>query len=290
MKSVSWQDRIRGAYAQLRPSEQKVAAFFLEHPGQISEMNIAAVAEAAGVSEPTVLRCVKALGCKGFKDFKRHLAAGSAAQPDSFDLMGGIHLSPWDRIEDLPLRTISTQREALDALLRSLDPALLKKAAGMLADAQNINIFSVENSETAAADLQVKLNFLGLCCSHFTDPYLQQISAGHMRQGDTAVAFSRSGRSIDTVKALKTARRAGAATIAVTGFDEAVLSKYADLTLLTGAPAQTVYGNAIFSRVTDIAVVDMLYMAIILSDYDRFSANLDKSGRVIADRGYPPER
>ena len=31
------------------------------------------------------------------------------------------------------------------------------------------------------------------------------------------------------------------------------------------------YGKAIFSRVADLAVVDMLYMAVILSDYERFS-------------------
>lgn len=35
-----------------------------------------------------------------------------------------------------------------------------------------------------------------------------------------------------------------------------------------------------------LAVVDLLYMGIILSDYERFSRNLDRSGQVIADRGY----
>ena len=77
-----------------------------------------------------------------------------------------------------------------------------------------------------------------------------------------------------------------AATIAVTGERTALLSRYADLTLSVGGGAQTVYGNAIFSRVADLAVVDMLYMGIILSDYERFSRNLDRSGQVIADRGY----
>ena len=71
----------------------------------------------------------------------------------------------------------------------------------------------------------------------------------------------------------------------MTGERTALLSRYADLTLSVGGGAQTVYGNAIFSRVADLAVVDMLYMGIILSDYERFSRNLDRSGQVIADRG-----
>ena len=41
-----------------------------------------------------------------------------------------------------------------------------------------------------------------------------------------------------------------------------------------------------FATALGLAVVDMLYMGIILSDYERFSRNLDRSGQVIADRGY----
>ena len=39
-----------------------------------------------------------------------------------------------------------------------------------------------------------------------------------------------------------------------------------------------------FSRVADTALVDMLYMGVILSDYGRFSTALDESGRMIRDR------
>ena len=136
----------------------------------------------------------------------------------------------------------------------------------------------MENSCAPASDLLTKLTYLGLRCRFCTDAYLQQISAAHLRKGDVAVAFSRSGRSVDTVKALRLAKKAGAATIAVTGERTALLSRYADLTLSVGGGGQTVYGNAIFSRVADLAVVDMLYMGIILSDYERFSRNLDRSG------------
>ena len=59
--------------------------------------------------------------------------------------------------------------------------------------------------------------------------------------------------------------------------------------LSTGGQALSIYGTAIFSRIPDLAVVDLLYMGIIQSDYERFSHNLDKSGAVIADRGYETE-
>ena len=64
----------------------------------------------------------------------------------------------------------------------------------------------------------------------------------------------------------------------------APLASWADVTLLTGRDSHTIYGNAIFSRVADTALVDMLYMGVILSGYGRFSTALDESGRMIRDR------
>ncbi|MGI6212013.1 MAG: MurR/RpiR family transcriptional regulator [Anaerovoracaceae bacterium] len=279
-----WKDRVLRAYSTLRPSEQKVAAFFLEHEDDAEKMNIREVAEAIGVSEPTVLRCVRGLGYKGFKDFKRKMNQDSDSS-ESFEMMRNMHLRPWDRIEELPLREISTLREALDNVLKSVETETLATAADQIAGARVIDVYGVENSNAAAEDFVVKMTYLGLRCRYYKDPYLQLISAVHLEESDLAIAFSRSGCSIDTVKATMLAHRAGAQTIAVTGRRESVISHYADITLLAGLDEQFAYGNAIFSRVTDMTIVDLLYMSVILSDYDRFSKNLDRSGRVIADRG-----
>ena len=147
----------------------------------------------------------------------------------------------------------------------------------------------MENSCAPAGDLLTKLTYLGLCCRMNTDAYLQQIGAAHLGVADVAVAFSHSGCSMDTVKALKLAQKAGAGTIAITSRKNPLLARYADVCLCTGGEEAVIYGTAIFSRIPDLAVVDLLYMGIIQSDYERFSRSLDKSGAVIADRGHPEE-
>ena len=60
--------------ASLRPSEQKVAAFVASDPHAAMRMSISVLAQAANVSEPTVLRFCRALGYKGFIDFKLGMA------------------------------------------------------------------------------------------------------------------------------------------------------------------------------------------------------------------------
>ena len=64
-----------------------------------------------------------------------------------------------------------------------------------------------------------------------------------------------------------------------------MISKYADLTLCTSHD-QYLYGDAIFSRTSQIAIVDMIYMGILLSDYDAYAKQLDKSSRIIQDKAY----
>lgn len=288
-RSISWEDRVRGAYAALRPSEQKVADIILRQIGVIPRLTIGQLAQQAGVSEPTVLRCVRALGFRGYRELKDALLQKESVKGQKgggFDYLSGFELQPWERVEDLPLKALITQREMLGETLKSVAAKDLEAAVTVLAAARFIDIYGVENSCAAASDLLTKLTYLGLTCRMNTDAYLQQIGAVHLAKGDAAVAFSHSGRSADTVKALKLAKKAGAVTIAVYSEKDSVLGQYADICLRVGGGSGAIYGNAIFSRVADLAMVDMLYMGVILSDYEKFSRNLDRSGTVIAGRSW----
>lgn len=79
----------------------------------------------------------------------------------------------------------------------------------MLAQAEKIDIFSVENSNATAADLETKLLYLGLNCRRFVDSYHQRIAADSMKPGEAAIGITYSGCSKDTVDALRIARERG---------------------------------------------------------------------------------
>lgn len=283
-------DRVKSAYASLRPSERRVADYVLSDPDECTQCTISELAERVQVSQPTVVRFVQAMGFDGYRSFKYCLLrdrSGKSPQSPYFDPMGDLDLKPWDCLEDLPLKETRMAGGLLEDTLKSLSTQGLSRAVRMLATARTIDIYGVENSFTPASDLLTKLTYLGLNCRMHTDAYLQQISAAHLGVADVAVAISHSGCSVDTVKALKQARKTGAGTIAITSSQESMLATCADVCLSTGGQDLSIYGTAIFSRIPDLAVIDLLYMGIIQSDYERFSRNLDKSGAVIADRGYP---
>ena len=59
-------NKIRSAYVTLPSAERKVADFILDNPDRAMRMVINEIAEAAGVSVPSVTRLARRLGYKGF--------------------------------------------------------------------------------------------------------------------------------------------------------------------------------------------------------------------------------
>ena len=102
-------DRIRKTYASLRPSEQRVADYVLNHPETCTQQTISELADQVQVSQPTVVRFVQALGFGGLRNFKYCLLRDRSQGTEReayFDHLGGFDLKPWDQLEDLPLKEV----------------------------------------------------------------------------------------------------------------------------------------------------------------------------------------
>ncbi|WP_367565353.1 MurR/RpiR family transcriptional regulator [Lacrimispora sp.] len=270
-------------YADLSKSEKKTADYLLGAQKNFKEMTLEKIAHNAQVSQPTVLRFIKALGYGGFKDFKYEMAGSEREESSKF--LYGFPISRQDSIRDVPAKTIATASGQIKETIKSITPEILEQAVQAITHANKIAVYYVENSSCTAQDLVTKLMYLGIHCHCYEDPYMQSVSAANLSKGDVAIGISYSGYSRNTVDAMEIAGKAGAATIAITNFEHTLLAKYSDLVLYT-SNQQFLYGNAIFSRVSQLLVVDMIYISILLSDYDKYTEKLDESSRVIAKQAY----
>src|SRR6056297_949808 len=66
--------RIKDLMGTLSPAERKVGAAILSDVRRAVDESIASLALRAGVSEPSVTRFCRAIGCQGVRDFKLRLA------------------------------------------------------------------------------------------------------------------------------------------------------------------------------------------------------------------------
>lgn len=171
-------DRVKSAYASLRPSERRVADYVLSDPDECTQCTISELAERVQVSQPTVVRFVQAMGFDGYRSFKYCLLrdrSGKSPQSPYFDPMGDLDLKPWDCLEDLPLKETRMAGGLLEDTLKSLSTQGLSRAVRMLATARTIDIYGVENSFTPASDLLTKLTYLGLNCRMHTDAMMNKV-------------------------------------------------------------------------------------------------------------------
>lgn len=287
--------RIQESYMGLRSSEKKVADYILGYRGDYESLRIAGISEKAGVSQPTIIRFVKAMGYGGFKEFKNALIRSQAweagrresEEGGEEEYLYGFRLLPEDGLDVIPGKVIATSIQMLKETLRSISQKEYEGAVDAILRARRILICGVEESAVPAKDLQIKLMYLGIDCCRYEDYYLQSVSAQSLEKGDLAVGISYSGCSAMAVEVMKRAKKAGAETLVITNFENARISRYGDHVLCTSS-RQFLYGNAIFSRITQLAIVDMLYMGVLNRDYENRRKKLKQNSRVAVEQAYGP--
>ena len=174
----SMRRKIESVYGSLRPSERKAADYLLEYRGRAGDLLMEELAGAAGVSQPTVMRFVKALGYSGFREFKYALVQEEArGQRKEGEIeLYGFQLSSRDRLEEIPGKIVATSIRMLEETLKSIRAKDYRQAV----EARSIVIYSVENSVCTASDLMTKLLYRGLDCRMYRDYYRQNASGGNM--------------------------------------------------------------------------------------------------------------
>ncbi|RDY28596.1 MurR/RpiR family transcriptional regulator [Romboutsia weinsteinii] len=279
--------KIQSTYFSLRPSEQKVAEFVLKNTEDVSKLTITELSGRVNVSQPTIIRFVKAMGFNGYREFKDAIIMEIGNNKSKKqELLYGFELNKDDLIDNIPAKTIGTTIEILEETLKSISIDSFEEAVNMIIKAKRIDIYGVENSMSVVSDLVNKLIYLGLNIRYYTDNYMQNVCASNLDKDDLAIAISYSGTSKNTVDAIRNAKSCGSKTLVITNFEDTIINEYADVSIYSSNSKATIYGSAIFSRSSQIAIVDMLYMGVILSDYDKYSKILDKNSIISEDRSY----
>jgi DNA-binding MurR/RpiR family transcriptional regulator len=104
------------------------------------------------------------------------------------------------------------------------------------------------------------------------------INATQLRKGDVAFGISCSGSTTETVRCLEIARQGRATTVCMTNCMKAPITAQADM-VLYATPSEIKYFQApLASRITQLALVDALFVSIALRRKNRTLAQLQSAG------------
>ena len=273
---------ISDKYGELRKSETKVADYVLQNAEEVIHFSVSQLAEQSKVSDPTVIRFCRALGFKGFQDFKIHLAQ------NIIPAVRTIHesMNEKEEVPELVRKVFDANQEAIHSTYATLDFSVVQKAIDELCTAEKIIFHGLAGSAAVAMDAHHKFFRIGIPCEWYSDPHMAIMAAAMMRPGQVFVAISHSGSTHDVIASVQAAKNAGAATVGIVSYAKSPLSKVVKHTLLVGSSETGYRFEPMASRIAQLCVIDVLSVGVSLLRSEEVISNLNKSRNAIANKRY----
>jgi DNA-binding MurR/RpiR family transcriptional regulator len=251
-------------------SEIRIAKKLLESPSDFVRSSVRAIAADLEVSEPTILRFCRAVGCEGFKDLKFRLIQELALTQAMNDqaartTKAAAHASELpSSAKDLnDDRVFETIIEALTRTRETLSNKDLLSSAQAIAKAGRVVVYGIGGSSAALAlEAHNRLFRFNIPIMVFTDGYTQRMSSAILGEGDVALFISSTGRPRELQESLELAKYYKATCIAITDKDTP-LGRDADICLHVGlqvAGAEEFQPNPM--RFAQLFVIDRLAHAV----------------------------
>ena len=259
-------ERIRKSRSSFSPAEQKVASLILAHPRAVMNEPISEIARRAEVSQPTVIRFCRSLGCQGLADFKLKLASGvTGTVPVAHSQ---VHVG--DSSLDLGVKVVDNTITAMLEVRDNLNAESLSAVIEALSQASRIEFYGFGSCGLVAEDAQQKFFRLGIPTSASTDPQVQEVSAAMLGPRDVAVIISNSGKLRHLAAAVEAAMASGATVIALAPANSQ-LARRAHLTLAVEHDEGSAAHIPMVSRILLLVLIDMLAVGVSLNRTSPFA-------------------
>ncbi|GAB7388677.1 MurR/RpiR family transcriptional regulator [Bacillaceae bacterium] len=274
--------RIRALYSSLSRKEKSVADYILENAEEIVHLSITELAENADCAEATIFRLCKRLGYKGYQALKIALASEIVKPSETFD----DEIQPDDDMLTLAKKVFARHIVSLNDTVMLQKEEDLQAAARAIANAKRVEFYGAGESAAIAQDAYRKFIHTGLHCTIHVDAYLQRASAALLDKECVAVAISLTEANKDFVEVLQIAKEAGATTIGITDDLKSPLTKLVDLTLFASAKGSGYPEERIPSGLSQMALLDVLYVATFLIRRERVVGQREKIGEAAGQKRY----
>ncbi|MER9197263.1 MurR/RpiR family transcriptional regulator [Mesorhizobium australicum] len=262
--------RIRMMMPHLTPLEARVVEMILGRRDFDGTTQLKQVADDSGVSEAMVVKIVKKLGFAGFRDFRT--ALHDYNQLPTAELHQ--ELSPDDTGAAIAQKVFRTSIHALEETLSIFDPQAFERAADLIFNAKQRDLYGIGGSAQIARDVSHKLLRIGVRTNVFDDAHMMLMSAALLSDGDVAIGFSHSGTTTAVLEPLELARRRGARIIVLTNYANSPIASLADVVLCSTAQGSPLLGENAAARIAQLVIFDAVFAAVAQRDLEAAERNL----------------
>lgn len=252
--------RITADFASLREAEKKVASLIFDDIDFVTESSIGDIARRAGVSDASVTRFARSVGCENVRALKsclvRALGAGRRFIQEAGEQEGA------SAVYDIAAQTLAINRELIDS-------ADIDGVVSLLDGARQILTFGAGGgSSLLCQELQFRLVRLGYAVAAYPQALLPRMVASTLDKNDVVVVLSATGYTPEMVDSARIARQYGAHAIAITAIGSP-LAESVDLVLPIASRETDFIYHPSASRYAMMAVIDVLALELATRHKDR---------------------
>lgn len=240
----------------LSKSHRRIAAYIGQHYEKAVFLTASALAEAAGVSESTVIRFAMNMGYPGYPELREALGGlvrQRLTSEQRFEIAAGIDQS------DLPATVLRNDERNIRRTMENLSRADFDAAVESLLAARRVYVLGLRSAAPLAQFLYLYLHQI------LDDVVLVQNAVGdvfeeiaRIGEGDMLVGISYPRYSTRTLESLRFAREKGARTLALTDSELSPLREAADLCLC----AATDMASFVDSLAAPMSLVNALVVSL----------------------------
>jgi RpiR family carbohydrate utilization transcriptional regulator len=271
--------KIKSLEDTLKASEKKVAQLILKDLEWAGNASIHEIAAKAGISEASVTRFSRAVGCKNVRDLKKALVSSFAIGQRFID----GHIEPITEENGAIGEVVKGILQAIKTVTDQTSQKKIEASAQAIDKANKIVVFGSGGGATIVADDAVNRMFrFGLNISSYSDMIMQRMIASTLDENSCVLVISTTGMIPEINENVQVAKQYGATIIAVTRGDSQ-LAEIADIHLHVHIREDEGIFKATPSRYALLAVVDAIALEVAVLRKDssketlrRIKYNLDE--------------
>ena len=242
---------IESKYTLFTNTEKKIADYFLQCDTNM-DINIQNVAEQLYVSQASISRFAKKCGFVGFREFIfAYLDSARVKKPNGNSTTQNV---------------FNTYQDLLNKAYSLLDNDQVQRVVKMLVNSKKVIAVGKGSSGYAASEMESRFVRVGLDIDSLTDSDRIRMQSVFLKDGDTVVAFSISGKTDDIIFLLKHAHDRGKKTVFFTAADNPYLHEFCDEVVLVASLEYLENGNLISPQFPMLLVLDLIYSEYINID------------------------
>lgn len=288
-KTFSVLDRIKTYQSQMPATMGKIAAVLIDDPRAPLNLSITELAERAGTSAASVTRFCRMIGYSGYSPLRVSIAedVGRGGAQAAWIADIGRSFGPHDPPDEIRRALLNTHVLSLQTTANLLDLPTAIRVAGAIVKSPHVDVYGVGGSALTALETEARLYRIGINVHTWAEVHNGLTSAAILDNRSVAIGISNTGRTDETIQMLSVAKASGAYTVAITGNPDSPLARIADDVLIAASPDGYLQPADLSARHCQLFVVDLIYLLVAQSNFDRTTRLLAASGAAVAPRRRP---